>query len=146
MTAHVSAPASNDRGAAAPAIDPGAFRTVLGHFGTGVTVISGHGPDGPVGFACQSFAALSLDPALVLFCPAKTSRAWPVIRAAGHFAVNVLAADQREVSTVFGSRTSDKFAAVDWTPAASGAPLITGALTWIDCAVDTVHDAGDDWL
>lgn len=124
-------------------VDQGRFRSVLGHFCTGVTVVTGLGPDGPVGFACQSFAALSLDPPLVLFCPGKTSRAWPVIEAAGHFAVNVLSDEQRDVSTVFGSRGVDKFASVDWTPGASGAPLISRALTWVDCAIETVHDAGD---
>lgn len=127
-------------------INPGRFRTVLGHFCTGVTVVTGHGPEGPVGFACQSFAALSLEPPLVLFCPGKTSSAWPVIEAAGRFAVNVLSDDQREVSTVFGTRGADRFAAVGWTPAASGAPLLDGALTWIDCAVESVHDAGDHYI
>jgi len=127
-------------------IDAAAFRTVLGHFCTGVTVITGSGPDGPVGFACQSFAALSLDPPLVLFCPAKSSGSWPGIEASGHFGVNVLGADQQDVSTVFGSRGVDKFASIAWRPAASGAPLIDGVLTWIDCAIETVHDAGDHYI
>ncbi len=129
--------------ASAVDVDPGRFRRVLGHFCTGVTVVTGAGPDGPVGFACQSFAALSLDPPLVLFCPGKGSRAWPVIEASGTFAVNVLGYSQREISNVFGSRGADKLASVDWTSAASGAPLLSGSLTWVDCAVDAVHDAGD---
>lgn len=124
-------------------VDPARFRHVLGHFCTGVTVVTGHGEDGPVGFACQAFAALSLDPPLVLFCPAKSSRTWPVIEAAGHFAVNVLGDEQRAVSTVFGSRGMDKFSGVDWGSAVSGAPVIDGALAWMDCAIDAVHDAGD---
>ncbi|MGH3952361.1 MAG: 3-hydroxy-9,10-secoandrosta-1,3,5(10)-triene-9,17-dione monooxygenase reductase subunit [Pseudonocardiaceae bacterium] len=127
-------------------IDAAAFRTVLGHFCTGVTVITGYGADGPVGFACQSFAALSLDPPLVLFCPGKTSRAWPLIEAAGRFAVNVLGDDQRDISTVFGSRGADKFASMGWTPTPSGAPLIDGVLSWIDCAVEAVHEAGDHYI
>lgn len=127
-------------------VEPGRFRSVLGHFCTGVTVITAQGSDGPVGFACQSFAALSLDPPLVLFCPGKGSRAWPVIEAAGRFAVNVLTEEQRDLSTVFGSRGEDKFAGVDWTPSPSGAPLLTGALAWVDCAVDAVHDAGDHYI
>lgn len=127
-------------------IDPTAFRTVLGHFGTGVTVVTATSSAGPVGFACQSFAALSLDPPLVLFCPSKTSATWPVIAEVGSFAVNVLAEDQREVSTVFGSRGADKFAAVGWTPTPGGAPLIDGVLTWLDCVVDAVHDAGDHYI
>jgi 3-hydroxy-9,10-secoandrosta-1,3,5(10)-triene-9,17-dione monooxygenase reductase component len=79
----------------------------------------------------------------VLFCPAKSSRTWPVMEAAGRFAVNVLAEDQRDISTVFGSRGDDKFAELDWSPAPSGAPLLAGTLTWIDCTLETAHDAGD---
>jgi 3-hydroxy-9,10-secoandrosta-1,3,5(10)-triene-9,17-dione monooxygenase reductase component len=116
---------------------------VLGHFCTGVTVITAHDGERPAGFACQSFAALSLDPPLVLFCPARTSRSWPAIERAGRFAVNVLAEDQREVSSVFGSRGADKFEFVRWHSAASGAPLLDGALAWMDCTVDAVHEACD---
>ena len=125
------------------ALDPARFRSVLGHFCTGVAVVTACDGDEPVGFACQSFAALSLDPPLVLFCPARTSRTWPVIERAGRFAVNVLSGEQRDVSVTFGARGADKFASVDWTRAPSGAPLLTGALTWIDCALDAVHEAGD---
>ncbi|PXY28097.1 3-hydroxy-9,10-secoandrosta-1,3,5(10)-triene-9,17-dione monooxygenase reductase subunit [Prauserella muralis] len=127
-------------------VEPARFRTVLGHFCTGVAVITARDGDDPVGFACQSFAALSLDPPLVLFCPARTSRTWPVIERAGRFAVNVLSGDQREVSATFGARGADKFASVDWSPAPSGAPLLDGALTWIDCALDAVHEGGDHYV
>jgi len=124
-------------------IDLARFRAVLGHFCTGVAVITGYDGVAPAGFACQSFAALSLDPPLVLFCPSRNSRTWPVIAASGHFAVNVLANGQRDISTAFGSPGTDKFAGLDWSPAPSGAPLLAGALTWIDCVLETVHDAGD---
>ena len=127
-------------------IDPGHFRRTLGHFCTGVTVVAAMDGDEPVGFACQSFAALSLDPPLVLFCPGKSSRTWPVIEAAGRFSVNVLAHDQRDVSMVFGRAGSDKFAAVDWAPAPSGAPVLAGVLTWLDCTVESVLDGGDHWI
>ncbi|EME54120.1 3-hydroxy-9,10-secoandrosta-1,3,5(10)-triene-9,17-dione monooxygenase reductase subunit [Amycolatopsis decaplanina] len=127
-------------------IDPARFRTVLGHFCTGVAVVTGHDGRAPVGFACQSFAALSLDPPLVLFCPAKTSRTWAVLAESGRFAVNVLSEDQQDVSAVFGSRGADKFASIDWTPAPSGSPLLTGALTWIDCTLEAVHEAGDHYV
>lgn len=123
--------------------DSARLRAVLGNFCTGVTVITAHDGERPAGFACQSFAALSLDPPLVLFCPARTSRSWPAIERAGRFAVNVLAEDQREVSSVFGSRGADKFESVRWHRAASGVPLLDGALAWIDCTVDAVHEAGD---
>lgn len=124
-------------------IDSARFRAVLGNFCTGVTVVTSVDGDEPVGFACQSFAALSLDPPLVLFCPGRTSRSWPVIERAGHFCVNVLAEDQREVSTVFGTGGADKFSRVGWTPSSTGAPVLDGALTWVDCRVEAVHDAGD---
>jgi 3-hydroxy-9,10-secoandrosta-1,3,5(10)-triene-9,17-dione monooxygenase reductase component len=126
------------------AIEAAAFRRALGHFCTGVTVVAALDADGePVGFACQSFAALSLEPPLVLFCPGKASRTWPVIEQAGSFCVNVLSHEQRDVSMVFGRAGSDKFAAVDWFPAPSGAPVLVGALSWIDCSVDAVFDGGD---
>ncbi|OLT42750.1 monooxygenase [Saccharomonospora sp. CUA-673] len=122
------------------------FRSVLGHFCTGVAVVTACEADEPVGFACQSFAALSLDPPLVLFCPATTSRTWPVIERVGRFAVNVLAGDQHEVSVAFGSPGGDKFGSVSWHAGPGGAPLIDGALTWVDCTVDTVHEAGDHYV
>ncbi|GAA2824659.1 3-hydroxy-9,10-secoandrosta-1,3,5(10)-triene-9,17-dione monooxygenase reductase subunit [Crossiella cryophila] len=116
------------------------FRAVLGHFCTGVAVVTA---PGPVGFACQSFAALSLDPPLVLFCAGHTSRSLPLIRQAGVFAVNMLAEDQQGLSTVFGRSGPDKFAGVDWNPAGSGSPLLAGVLTWADCELRAEHDAGD---
>lgn len=128
------------------AIDAGSFRRVLGHFCTGVTVVSAMAGDEPVGFACQSFAALSLDPPLVLFCPGKGSRTWPLIESAGSFCVNVLAHSQRDVSAVFGRAGEDKFASVEWAPAPSGAPRLAGVLTWLDCAVQHVLDGGDHWI
>ena len=128
-------------------IDAGDFRRALGHFCTGVTVIAAVTAEAePVGFACQSFAALSLDPPLVLFCPGKSARTWPLIEASGSFCVNVLAHDQRDVSAVFGKAGADKFASIEWQPAPSGAPLLRGVLTWIDCAVESVVDGGDHWI
>jgi 3-hydroxy-9,10-secoandrosta-1,3,5(10)-triene-9,17-dione monooxygenase reductase component len=128
------------------AIDATAFRRALGHFATGVTVIAAMEGSEPVGFACQSFAALSLEPPLVLFCPGKASRTWPAIEAAGRFCVNVLAHDQQDVSATFGRAGTDKFASCTWTPAPSGAPKVDGALTWIDCSVENVYDGGDHWI
>jgi 3-hydroxy-9,10-secoandrosta-1,3,5(10)-triene-9,17-dione monooxygenase reductase component len=127
-------------------IDQRLFRTVLGHFCTGVTVVSAMDGETPVGFACQSFAALSLDPPLVLFCPGRTSRTWPIIERAGSFGVNVLAESQQDVSTVFGTGGADKFASVGWRAAASGAPVLDGVLTWLDCTVEAVHEAGDHYV
>jgi 3-hydroxy-9,10-secoandrosta-1,3,5(10)-triene-9,17-dione monooxygenase reductase component len=125
-------------------IDPARFRQALGHFCTGITVVTGMAENGePAGFACQSFAALSLDPPLVLFCPSRESRTWPVIQRSGRFCVNVLAHGQRELSAVFGRRGTDKFAGTAWTRSPGGAPLLPGVLTWVDCEIEDVHPAGD---
>ncbi|MER6514565.1 3-hydroxy-9,10-secoandrosta-1,3,5(10)-triene-9,17-dione monooxygenase reductase subunit [Nonomuraea sp. NPDC001636] len=126
-----------------PAVGHAAFRHVLGHFCTGIAVITALDRTRPVGFACQSFAALSLDPPLVLFCPAKTSGTWPAIRRAGRFAVNLLGHDQRDLSSLFGRSGGDKFTAAPWHPSPGGAPLLDGALAWVDCEVHAVHDGGD---
>ena len=132
--------AGADTAPAASAAEPARFRQVLGHFCTGVTVITTMDPDGsPAGFACQSFAALSLDPPLVLFCPSRTSATWPRIARAGHFCANVLTAGQRDLARVFGTAGADKFAGVAWSPSASGAPVLAGVLTWVSCEVDGAH-------
>lgn len=124
-------------------LDAHQFRRVLGHFATGVTVVTGSDGEEPVGFACQAFAALSLDPPLVLFCPGRSSMTWPVIERSGRFCVNVLAAHQQDLSHRFGSRGSDKFAGVSWSLSPGGAPRLDGILSWIDAEIETVHAAGD---
>lgn len=129
--------------ASATGLDPKRFRQVLGHFCTGVTVVTSVHEAEPVGFACQSFSSLSLDPPLVLFCPSRSSGAWAKIRAAGHFCVNVLAEEQRAVSTVFGTPGADRFADLAWTRSPNGAPVLDGVLAWVDCEIETVHEAGD---
>lgn len=129
--------------------EPGRFRQVLGHFCTGVTVITMCDEDGPAGFACQSFAAVSLVPPLVLFCPSRLSATWPRIARAGHFCANVLAADQRRLARSFGMSAAtgaDKFAGVPWSPSPAGAPVLEGALTWVGAAVEAVHEAGDHFV
>ncbi|MEV4946292.1 flavin reductase family protein [Streptomyces sp. NPDC053755] len=127
-----------------PAVDPGEFRRVLGHFASGVTVVTALGPEGPAGFACQSFASLSLDPPLVAFMVARTSRTWPHIARAGAFCVNILGADQGELCLGFARSGTDKFAGVAHTPApVTGSPRLEGAPAWIDCAIAQVHTGGD---
>jgi 3-hydroxy-9,10-secoandrosta-1,3,5(10)-triene-9,17-dione monooxygenase reductase component len=132
---------------AAPGAEPGRFRQVLGHFCTGVTVITTVAADGiPAGFTCQAFAALSLDPPLVLFCPSRSSATWPRIAEARHFCANVLTAGQQEVARAFGTAGADKFAGVTWSPSASGAPVLAGVLAWAGCEVAAVHEAGDHYV
>jgi 3-hydroxy-9,10-secoandrosta-1,3,5(10)-triene-9,17-dione monooxygenase reductase component len=135
-----------------PADDPDAlamardFRDVLGRFASGVTVVTSLSNGRPVGMTAQSFASVSLSPPMVLFCPAKTSRAWPLMQQAGFFCVNILAEGQEELSVRMATKADEKFEGVRWSPAKSGAPLIDGVLGHVDCTVHAVHEAGDHYV
>jgi len=123
------------------------FRDVLGRFASGVTVVTSTSGGQPVGMTCQSFSSVSLDPPLVLFVPAKTSRAWPLIQRSGTFCVNFLGVDQAEVSNTMASRGVDKFADVKWQPSeATGSPMLDGILGYVDCTIHSVHEAGDHYV
>ncbi|MFI6949584.1 flavin reductase family protein [Streptomyces sp. NPDC050422] len=128
-------------------LDRGEFRRVLGHFASGVTVVTAHDPDdpaGPAGFACQSFASLSLDPPLVTFMVARTSTTWPRIARAGAFCVNILGADQGALCRGFAVSGADKFAGVAYSPApTTGSPLLRDVPAWVDCRIQAVHTGGD---
>ena len=142
----------DERPVPVPGDDPDAeqssrkFRDVLGRFCTGVTVVTSVSNGQPVGMTCQSFSSVSLDPPLVLFCPAKSSRAWPQMQRAGFFCVNLLSHDQLALSDGFARKGVDKFAGVSWRPSATGAPLLDGVLGWVDCTIYAVHEAGDHYV
>lgn len=119
------------------------MRRVLGHFCTGIAVITAHDGTRPIGFTCQSIASVSLDPPYVSFCPSNTSTSWPLIRQVGTLCVNVLAADQSEVCAQFATRGDDKFAGIDWRPGANGAPTLDGTLAAVEADVEFEHTAGD---
>lgn len=122
------------------------FREVLGHFATGVTVVTALEDGMPVGFTCQAFASLSLEPPTVVLAPSKTSTSWPRMAQAGYICVNILAEDQETVSRTFGASGGDKFADVRWHTGVSGAPVLEGVLAWAECELQIVHDAGDHEL
>lgn len=126
--------------------DPGQFRNVLGHFASGVTVVAAMEDGAPVGFTCQAFAALSLDPPMVVLAPSKTSTSWPRMIKAGAFSVNILAGNQEALCRTFAVSGGDKFAGVDWHLGDAGTPVLDGALAWVECALERVHDAGDHEL
>lgn len=127
-------------------IDSAELRTVLGHFASGVTIVTGYGPDGPAGFTCQSFFGASLVPPLVLISPQLSSTSWPRVAESGAFCVNVLAEEQEALSRSFAVSGGDKFRGVGWAPAASGSPVIQDSLAWFDCRIQEVHRAGDHYL
>jgi flavin reductase (DIM6/NTAB) family NADH-FMN oxidoreductase RutF len=123
-------------------VTPQQMRAVLGTFCSGVVVVTAMSR-APLGFTCQSFASLSLEPPLVSFAPARTSTTWPRIRELGRFCVNVLAHDQRELSERFARRGIDRFAGLSWRRSPLGSPILAGVSAWIDCELAAEHDGGD---
>jgi flavin reductase (DIM6/NTAB) family NADH-FMN oxidoreductase RutF len=120
-----------------------ALRHVMGHFCSGVTVVTSAADGRAFGMAVQSFTSLSLDPPLVSICPSRTSTSWPPIRETSRFCVNILASSQEPLSRQFAMSGGDKFAGVAWEPTSAGLPGLTGALAWIDCSIEAEHPAGD---
>ncbi|MGH6955001.1 MAG: flavin reductase [Alphaproteobacteria bacterium] len=128
----------------AKAIDVTELRKALGCFVTGVTIVTtidGHGR--PRGFTANSFTSVSLEPPLVLVCIAHSAGSLTAFSEAGHFAVNILAQVQREVSRAFASPRPDKFETVAWRPGRAGSPLIAGTVAWLECAARQRIEAGD---
>jgi 3-hydroxy-9,10-secoandrosta-1,3,5(10)-triene-9,17-dione monooxygenase reductase component len=123
--------------------DAASLRTVLGHFATGVAIITAVDGEEPVGMACNSFTSVSLEPQLVLFCAAKSSTTWPRIQAAKKWAANILSEDAEEVSRLFAQKGADRFARIPYTIGRTGAPIIEAALAFVDCETIAEHDAGD---
>ncbi|MDQ6730727.1 MAG: flavin reductase family protein [Actinomycetota bacterium] len=118
------------------------FRRVLSHLPTGVAVITGDGPAGPTGLAANSVTSVSLDPPLILFCPARTSETWPSLRDSARFCINVMADSHAELTRRFARKGIDRFAGVDWAPRATG-PGLVDAVAWVECNLREEHDAGD---
>ena len=127
--------------------DSATFRRVLGHYPTGVCVVTAVEADGaPVGMVVGSFTSVSLDPPLVAFFPAKTSQSWAGLAAVGKFCVNVLASDQQALCRQLSGRGEDKFAGVSHRVSANGSPILDNVVAWIDCTLDAVHEAGDHYI
>ena len=130
-----------------PPFDQVELRHHLGRFTSGITVVAGLTAQGPVGMACQSFTAVSLEPPRVLICPMKASRSWAALARTGQFAINVLGEQQADLCSVFGRPGVDKFAAIEWSPApVTGAPRIEGVIACFECRVAQTVDAGDHWI
>src|SRR6266404_6618525 len=123
------------------AIDPRDFRSALGTFATGVTIVTAMSPDGrPYGVTCNSFASVSLNPPLVLWSLGMFSQGLSIFQNASHFAVNVLGASQQALAKKFATSSEDKFAGVEWTAGLGNAPLLKGSVANFQCrAVDRYH-------
>jgi flavin reductase (DIM6/NTAB) family NADH-FMN oxidoreductase RutF len=120
------------------------FRTVMGHFTTGVTVVTVKGPAGPVGMTANAVCSLSLDPLLLLVCFDNAARTLPVVRETRRFGVNVLAAGQEHLARLFASKIPEheKFAGVDHA-VHDGIPVIEGTLAWVGCTLRELIPGGD---
>jgi 3-hydroxy-9,10-secoandrosta-1,3,5(10)-triene-9,17-dione monooxygenase reductase component len=128
-------------------IAPDRFRHVLGHYPTGVVIVSAQSEDGsPIGMVIGSFTSVSLDPPLVGFFPARTSRTWAQIERAGRFCVNMLASDQIEVCRRFSAQREDRFDEVAFGLSDGGCPVLAGIVGWIDCSLHQVIEAGDHYF
>lgn len=129
----------------ATAVDPAQFRQVLGQYPTGVVVVTALGVSGePIGMTVGSFTSVSLDPPLVAFLPAQSSSSWQALRESGdRFCVNVLGDHQEDVCRQIAMRKTDKFEGIAWSRSAGGNPVIDGAVAYIDCVTEQIHDAGD---
>lgn len=130
------------------AFDPMEFRRALGTFPTGVAIITTCGSDGqPVGLTCNSFSSVSLDPPLVLWSLRRASKSLPAFREASHFAINILAEDQRELSARFASSSIlDKFEGIPCRTGHGGVPLVEGCLARFHCSTYAEYEAGDHYI
>jgi len=124
-------------------IEPLSFREALGHYASGITVITSHLDGEPIGFTCQSFYSVSTSPPLVSFSVMASSASYPKIRQAGRFVVNILSDEQAGISNQFARKGTDKWHAVEWQQSPLGNPIIAGSLHWLDCEIHAEHAAGD---
>ncbi|MFV3091123.1 p-hydroxyphenylacetate 3-hydroxylase reductase component [Pseudomonas sp. GW6] len=126
--------------------DPRAFRRALGNFATGVTIMTAAVGGKRVGVTANSFNSVSLDPALILWSIDKRSTSYEVFSAASHFAVNILAADQIDLSNRFARPSDDKFASIEVEEGAGGAPLFADCAARFQCELHQQIDGGDHWI
>lgn len=125
-----------------PISDQKAFRNALGAYATGVTIVTAPSADGPIGITANSFASVSLDPPLVLWSPAKSSRRFNYFSGAKHFAIHILDAHQQEICNGF-IKDRSAFEGLDWLTGDHDVPHIRGCLARFECELSAEHDAGD---
>lgn len=126
------------------AIGPDEFRLAMGHFASGVTVITTWDADGrPTGFTANAFSSVSLAPPLVLVCVDHKAQSYPAIETSGRFAVNILASDQEPLSKRFAVSGGDKFDGVAWSTGPGGLPLLSGTLAAMECHTVHAYPGGD---
>ena len=136
-----------ERGSMSNPIDPALFRETLGHYPTGVAVVTAVDQDGhPAGMVVGTFSSVSLDPPMVAFFPATGSRSFQQLRTAPAFCVNVLAADQEPLCRLIATGGADKFDGVRWRPGPLGSPILEDAVSWVECTFQDIREAGDHFI
>ena len=125
-------------------IDSRELRRILGHFATGVTVITTRDPAGePFGLTANAFTSLSLDPPLILICVDKSAQCYSCFAGANAFTVNFLGEDQEEISRRFATKGADKFAGLNWREGSNGAAVLDGAIGYLECKITQSYEGGD---
>jgi flavin reductase (DIM6/NTAB) family NADH-FMN oxidoreductase RutF len=126
------------------AFDRDELRRVMGHFATGVTIVTTHDGAGRCyGFTANAVCSVSLAPPLVLICVDKRAESYPAFERSGAFVINILGAHQEEISRRFAVSGGEKFTGLACHNAGTGAPILEGALAWVECRVVAVHEGGD---
>ena len=127
-----------------PQADSRNLRNALGRFATGVAVVTAIDPDGhPIGLTVNSFSAVSLEPALVLWCLDNASHNLEAFRRASHHAINILSVEQQDISNRFATWPADRFAGLNWHPGAGGAPVFPECCATFEVA-NEIEQAGGD--
>jgi flavin reductase (DIM6/NTAB) family NADH-FMN oxidoreductase RutF len=144
MKIHVIDLVSPPRKAQPPSFSSQEFRTALGMFATGVTIVTARTPLGQViGLTANSFNSVSLDPPLVLWSLSQAAASLPAFRAGSHYAINILAADQKQLAERFAVKGSDRWTGVSFTEGMGGAPLLAGAAAAFECFNRSRYEEGD---
>lgn len=124
-------------------LDVARFKEVVGHYVTGVTVVTGICEEGPVGFTCQSFESLSLEPMLVSFAARTLSTSWLRVRTSKTLGINILSSGQEAIARAFATSDTDKFEGVQWSDGPNGAPFLNGALAHLEGRINGFTTHGD---
>ncbi len=130
--------------------DADAFRKVMGHFATGVTIVTTYDGVRPWGITVNALSSVSLEPPLVMIALDHRRQITPVVRAAGRYAVNMLGEDQQALSDCFAGAPvlpdRDAFCGAPWRPGETGMPLIDGVIATLECEVVDIVPVGDHQL
>ncbi|MGW3482345.1 flavin reductase family protein [Rhodococcus indonesiensis] len=128
-------------------VDRGLFREVMGHYPTGVAVVTGRADDGELlALVVGTFGSVSLDPPLVSFMPMKTSKTFAKLRGCASLCINIVGGEQEELVSALARRWENKFDGIDWFPSPSGDPVLADSVAWIDTRITDTVEAGDHWI